>query len=198
MNRISLFTVLLSVAMLAGLSTQARAQAPAVRVAIANPAKIFADMQETKDLRTKLDDERKRLEATEREKRQRLADLQSQRELLNPGTPDYEAKNRELITASIEFESWGRLAQLDVQRNQKMQMIRLFGKIQEAVGEVARNRGYDLVISQQAPELPQNIDQIDVNQLRLLISQRTVLFNVPSVDISDEVTALLDQRYRNP
>jgi Skp family chaperone for outer membrane proteins len=177
-------------------ATPAAAQTTVAKVAVANPAKIFNDIQETKDLKAKMENERKTLEAAELEKRTKLRDLQAQRDALKPDSADYARLNKDLLQATIEFEVWGRMQQADVQRQQKMQMKSLFEKIALAVGQVATQRGIDLVIAEHKPEFPENLDQINVDQLRMLINQRNVLFSGATVDISNEVIAAMDKKYK--
>jgi outer membrane protein len=174
----------------------AAAQTPAAKVAIANPARIFNEIQETKDLKAKMESDRKTLEATELEKRTQLRDLTAQRDALKPDSQAYAELNQKLLQASIEFEVWGRMQQAEVQRRQKQQMVALFNKITAAVAKVATQQGIDLVIAEQRPEIPDNLDPVDINVLRNLINQRNVLFNTPAVDLSDKVIATMDADYK--
>jgi len=178
------------------LSPPAAAQTPAAKVAIANPARIFNEIQETKDLKAKMESDRKTLEATELEKRTQLRDLTAQRDALKPDSQAYAELNQRLLQASIEFEVWGRMQQAEVQRRQKQQMVALFNKITAAVAKVAAQQGIDLVIAEQRPEIPDNLDPVDINVLRNLINQRNVLFNSPAVDLSDKVIATMDADYK--
>ncbi|WP_428939093.1 OmpH family outer membrane protein [Fontivita pretiosa] len=178
------------------LTPPATAQTPAAKVAIANPARIFNEIQETKDLKAKMESDRKTLEATELEKRTQLRDLTAQRDALKPDSQAYAELNQRLLQASIEFEVWGRMQQAEVQRRQKQQMVALFNKITAAVAKVATQQGIDLVIAEQRPEIPDNLDPVDINVLRNLINQRNVLFNSPAVDLSDKVIAAMDADYK--
>jgi len=166
------------------------------KLAIANPAKIFNEIQETKDLKAKMEGDRKTLEATELQKRQELKDLQAQRDTLKPDSPQYAKLNQDLLQKSIEFETWGRIQQAEIQRQQKMQMKTLFDKITNSTAEVATQRGIDLVIAEQRPEFPDSLDQLNVDQLRVLINQRNVLFNSAAADISNEIIAAMDAKYK--
>lgn len=174
----------------------AAAPAPA-RVAIANPARIFNEMQETKDLKVKIENERKLLEDTERGKRAKLQQLQDELRLLNTTSPQYADKSRELTQAAIEFRSWGEITQQELQRTQRNQMKALFDKIQVATATVASAKGYDLVLADQRPDIPDNLEQLTVDQLRVLINQRNVLFANVSVDISADVIVQLDSDFKN-
>src|ERR1700761_3755647 len=82
------------------ISTMLSAQT-APKIAVANPAKIFNELQETKDLKAKMDDDGKTLQATDADKRQKLKDLQAQRDTLKEGTPQYDDLNKQLMEASV-------------------------------------------------------------------------------------------------
>jgi len=185
---------LLAIVVLTGLAiSPARAE---MKIAIANPARIFNEMQETKDLKVKLENDRKSLEAQEREKREKIKALQDERDQLKSDTPQYAERNKALLSAAIEFKTWGEIMQADVQRTQKIQMKSLFEKIQAATAEVAKEKGISLVIAEQKPDVPDNLEQITVDQLRLVITQRNVLFAEEATDISNEVIALVDAKYK--
>src|ERR1700722_16680270 len=64
----------------------AAAQAP-VRVAIANPAHIFAELAETKVLQTQMQDEQKKFMVAQEEKMAAINKLKGQRDALNPEHP---------------------------------------------------------------------------------------------------------------
>jgi Skp family chaperone for outer membrane proteins len=166
------------------------------RIGIANPAKVFNDMAETRDLKSRLENERKTLEETEKSKRGRLQQLQDDLRLLRADSPQFADKQRELRQAAVEFQVWGQMMQAEVQQNQKMQMRLLYDKILAATTVVASAKGYDLVIADQRPEIPENLDQINVDQLRVLINSRNVLFATPGVDLTADVTVEVDRAYR--
>jgi len=75
-------------------------------------------------------------------------------------------------------------------------MKTLFDKITNSTAEVATQRGIDLVIAEQRPEFPDSLDQLNVDQLRVLINQRNVLFNSAAADISNEIIAAMDAKYK--
>lgn len=170
--------------------------ADATRVAVANTARIFSEMQELKDLRAKLQSEQKLLSGVNQERRDKLIALKAARDALKSDSPQYQEKNAELLKASIEYETWGKMNEADIQRGQKLQMRRLFEKIEQAVTEVAKQKGFDLVLTDQHPDLPDDLDQINLDQLRNLINSRNVLYAGEKIDISNDVLALLDARYR--
>lgn len=193
MGRAFCLTVL---ATLFAAAVPAGAQDRPLKIAIANPARVFSDIQETKDLRGKMENLRKGLAAEDQQRKAELNDLQTQRQQLKPDSPQYAEKNKELLQKAIEYETWGKMQQANMQHEQKLQMKTLFDKIEVAVAEIAKQRQIDIVIAEQKPDFPDDIDAINVDQLRMLINQRNVLYAAPEQDISNEVIALLDARYR--
>lgn len=167
----------------------------AIRVGTANPAKIFDEIRETQDLKTRLDTERRMLEQSDTERKQRLRDLQEARNQLRPDSPQFEQRNQELMQAGIEYEVWVRTKQAELARRQKEQLRTIFEKIASACAEVASQKGFDVIISDQRPPMPESLEQIDLNVLREIINRRSVLYSAPKADISEDVIALLNARY---
>jgi Skp family chaperone for outer membrane proteins len=183
------------VALALNLSPASAQSAAPTKVAIANPAKVFQQLQETNDLKAAMENKRKVLADEESAKRMKIKDLEAQRSQLRPDAPAYQERQRELLQATMEFQVWGQMMQADVQREQKLQMKLLFDKITTAVAEVATAKGIDLVIAEQRPDM-ENIDQLNVEQVRALINTRNVLFSAPQIDISNDVIAAMDAKYK--
>jgi Skp family chaperone for outer membrane proteins len=77
-----------------------------------------------------------------------------------------------------------------------MQIKMLYDKITAKIGAVALQRGIELVLAEQRPELPPDMDQISIDQLRQLLGGRNILYNVETADISNQVIAALDADYK--
>jgi Skp family chaperone for outer membrane proteins len=167
------------------------------KVAIANPSRIFSEIQETKDINVKMRTEGETLASQEKDKRDELKSLQEARDQLKPGTPQYKEQNEKLLKAAIEFDSWGKIRKAEFDRNKKIQMKAVFEKVQAAVAEVAKQRGIDLVITDQKPVIPDNLDQISDADLRQQLNQQSILYADPKLDISNDVIALMDKNYKS-
>ena len=175
----------------------ARAQdAGPAKVAVVNPARCFAEMQETKDLKAKLENDQKQLKAEIEQRQGKVKDLQAQRDLLKADSPQYAQADQAFMQAAIEFDTWSKITQAQLQGQQKQQMKTLFDKIVASTQEVAQQRGIDLVIADQRPDLPENLAAISVEQLRGILNGRNIMFAGPKVDLSQEVIADLDAKYR--
>ncbi len=190
--RIALIAICLTCLMTAG------AFAQEVKVGVVNPAKVFAEMQETKDLKAKLDNDRKALEGEVNSRQQKVKDLQAARDLLKADSPQYQEADQKFMNEAIQFDTWSKITQATLQGQQKTQMKTLFDKIVTATGEVATQKGLDIVIADQRPEMDNlNLSQITVDQLRGMLNGRNILYSSEKVDLNNAVIAALDAKYKS-
>lgn len=183
-----------AMALTAIVAPAAAQQAP--RMAIANTAKILNDLQETKDLNQQIGNELKALDAEGQARGQKVRDLQAQRDALKTDSPQFDQKNQEFLTARIEFEIWAQLQKANLERKQKVQMRALFSKITQTVAEVATQKQVDVVFAEQRVDIPDNLDQLTVDQLKAIIGQRNILYNSATVDITNDVITSMDAKYK--
>jgi len=183
----------LAVLLLLALALPAAGQA---KVATANPARIFNEIQETKDLQAKFNADLGALNEERKQKELQINDTKAARDSLKPDTAQWAERNKELVRLAVEYKAWQEIVQADLERQQKMQMRAIFDRITETVGQVAASRQIELVIAEVKPELPETLDQMNTNDLRARLISRNVLFSVPQVDISNDVIAAMDAKYK--
>lgn len=171
--------------------------ATGIKIAIANPSRIFGEIQETKDLNVKMRAQGESLASQEKDKRDELKSLQDARDQLKPDTPQYTTQNDKLLKAAIEFDSWGKIQKAEFERKKKVHMKAVFDKVRAAVAEVAKARGIDLVITDEQPVVPDNLSQITEAELGQRLNQQSILYSDPKLDISDDVIALMDKEYKS-
>jgi Skp family chaperone for outer membrane proteins len=167
------------------------------KVAVVSPNRIFADMQETKDLKVRLQNELTKLQEEGNQKKQKLDDLQRDRSMLRVNTPEFGDKTRELVREQVAFQAWAQVSQAELQRVQKEQTRILYDKIGAMTAQVAAQKGFDVVIADQRVDIPNDLEQVTPEQLRMLLSARNIAYASPSVDITSEVTVQLDVQYKN-
>jgi len=174
------------------------ASSGAIRVAVANPARVFNEMQETKTLQAKMQEEEKRFTAEKGDREKQIEQLKTSRQNLNPNHPQYEELSNQFLKATVEYKVWLESRRLIAEQTQKRQMKMLFEKIQVAIAEVARERQVDVVIADNKDPLPNDatLEQVDIRALRSAILQKEVLFAGDRADLTDAVLALLDARYK--
>ena len=178
------------------LAPPARAQAPTtLRVAIANPARIFNEIRETKDLQSKFAADLAGLQEQAKARELKLRDLQSARDTIKPDSPQYNERNDELVRMAIEYEVWKQTTQRSMERQQKERIKNMFDRITETVTKIAQQKGIDLVIAEVHPDIPENLDSIQLQDLRNRLISRNILYNTDVADITNEVIAALDAQY---
>src|SRR2546421_2344319 len=104
------------------LGNVARAQdAGPVKVAVCSPARVFGDMQETKDLKQKLEADTKAIQSDANSRQQKVKDLQAQRDLLKPDSAQFQEADATFMKAAIEFDTWTKITSAQLQGQQKQQ-----------------------------------------------------------------------------
>src|SRR3954454_1103748 len=69
-------------------------QTSSAKIAVANPARIFNEIQETKDLKALIESKTKNLEQDRFTREQKLKDLKALRDQLKPDAPQYADRDR--------------------------------------------------------------------------------------------------------
>jgi Skp family chaperone for outer membrane proteins len=82
-----------------GVARPSRAADGTHKIATANAAKIFNEMQETRDLKAKMENERKTLDATNKKKNEDLQQLKEGRDQLKPDAPQFQEQNQAYLKA---------------------------------------------------------------------------------------------------
>jgi Skp family chaperone for outer membrane proteins len=193
---------LLSLAALASLcvalsAQTANAQAQDAKIVVANTVRIFNEMEESRALNVALQNELAKLKNESETRKTDIENLKRDLTKFKPDSAQYAETSNQILSKQIQYESWGRLTEADLARRQKQQMKSLYDKIVVAVNDVAKQRGYDVVVAQQNLEFP-NLEnpQVSVDAVKATINQHNMLFVNSKFDITAEVIATLDQRYK--
>jgi len=144
------------------------------------------------DKKTGFDEEiQKRAAAYER-------DQQKKQERINTMRLDYEVianpqkraeKEREIIQAIAEFRAWQQIQQEYIARDQRLNLIELYGDIDRTVATVAQREGYDLVLfSTPTPDF----EKLNPEQLLQVIGNRRVIYQTDKIDITSVVLEQLN------
>jgi Skp family chaperone for outer membrane proteins len=176
------------------IAAQAPNTPPPARVEFANPVRIFSQLKETHALRAEMESRTSAMEKTRQEKTAHLRDLAQQRERLEPDSPRRAELENQQRLATVELQTWTTVTKDDLQRLQKERIKQLFDKITAAIAEVAKQRGTQLVLAEKTPEVPE-LNQISVDELRVLLSERTLLYGDSAMDITNEVITAMDAKF---
>lgn len=172
----------------------------AQKIGSANVQKIFSDIKETKDLETKLKAKGDDLNRKTAELQQKVKALQDSRNQFKPGTDTYDRANQELKRAAQQGQFDLQVTQQDLVGEQKLQTKMIYDKIVAAVSELAKEKGYAVVLAQVIPPEPSDdqFDRLTSEQLINLLRQQNILFVDPSADLTAEVITRLDAKYTTP
>ncbi len=166
----------------------------AVNIAVVNVPEI----SERYNGRVKLEEhfEAKRKQLTE--KKDELADKikrtqQSLQEELKPGTPDFRSRRRELAMLEAEFQYFLDTEGKQIERELAASLRQIFDEINVVIAEVAAQRGIGLVLA--ADTMPGGNPE-NPTQVRQQIVLQKVLYWNPSIDLTDEVVARLNAKFK--
>ncbi len=180
----------------ASLPNLARAQGTTTKIAVANPVTIFNKLQETQDLRAKMENDQKQAESVRQQKTSHLKDTQGQRDNYDQKSPKYAEMNQKYLSEAIELDTWSKVTAVQLQNDQKQKIADLYAKILQGIATVATAQKIDMVLADQAPQLPENLESIDVNQLRAILGSRNILDFGAGADITDAVITEMDKAYK--
>jgi len=166
------------------------------KIAVANPIKILNELAETKDINKAMESEQATFKQQAGDREQKLKDVQAQRDALKSDSPQYLDLNKQLVTQRTEAQAWAQQTQLELGRKFRDQAKRMNDKITTAITEVAKAEGYDLVLSEQKPELTDaQMEQMNPQQLMSVLFGRNPLYKSDAIDVTQKIIAKLDAVY---
>lgn len=186
------------VACVAAVASNAAAQ---TRVAVASLQQIFAELQETKDIRARFQGRIQELENQRRQIGEELQRLQRERDdLYRPGSPEFNQRNRDLFLRARQAEAGFEFEQSELIRQQKQQSVQLVEKIVTSIGAYAAEQGIQIVLSTIRPQLSdEEFNRLTPEQVAVVLNQRNPLYASPDLDIGNQIIARMDAAYRaNP
>lgn len=189
--------VCIGAALIAGLtvglrSSQASGMAPATHVGSVDVGKVFTEYQRKKDLDEEMKQAEQKVNLEMQTRRNKIDSFQAVVDAMSPDDPMYVSKTRELLQMQIEFKNWFDLKQADMTREVGLWTTRIYQDITEAVADVAKREGYDIVLFHDEFR-PRGLDP---DQLQDQISRRRVLYVSPGADLTRIVSDTLDAKYR--
>ncbi len=163
-------------------------------VAVLDLVRIFDECTQIKDLndQIRLKTEEISKEATQR--REVIESKQIELTAFTPGKPDYETRRKELMRLNIEANVWFKMEEEAMEREKFNWTRTIYERAVSVAGQVAREHGYDVVL-QRTEFKPSEIEQ-SVQILRRVLHERSVVYHVPEIDITDLVIRRLDAAYK--
>jgi Skp family chaperone for outer membrane proteins len=163
------------------------------RVAVVNVPEVSDKYQRTADLEGQFEGLRAKLNQEREAMKERLDRMtKSLREELKPGSEEYRERAKQATLLEAEIKWFSEAKGQEVEEGLKISLRGIFEDIQNAVREVAEEKGIDVVLA--ADRLPDQIPETPT-QLRQQIVLQKVLYWNPRVDITADVINRLNTRY---
>lgn len=168
--------------------------AGAVNVAVVNLPVASERYQKTADLEAQFEGVRTKLNEQRSAMKGKIDKLvRSLQEELKPGTEAFAKRQKELAMQEAELQWFVESQSQAVEQGLADSLRQIYEDIRKVVGEIALERGIDVVLA--SDQLPPQVSGVP-NQVRQQILLQKVVYWSPRVDITDEVVARLNAQYR--
>ncbi len=164
---------------------------PQTRMATVDIVQIFNDYQQTRDLNDALAQAGENLKKQIQEKRKVLETKRTELEAFAQESPDFQKRFDELMKQDIEFTTWGQYMQARVEAEHRVWLKRTYQQILDSIRQLADERGVDLVLYREYPE----IDGESLEAMRDNIRRRKLLWSSNQVDMTEQVLQRLNRDY---
>ncbi len=183
------------IALLATVAAARPAQAQ-TKVAVINVEEVFAKYRRPAVLEEEIRARQKGFVDEADQRRQAIDRKRQALQAYKPGTPDHDAKAREIRRDEIEFQVWRTLGEEEIKLQHKNSFRLIYDDVRAGVAALAKERGIDLVLTYDTltDEAP------DSQSLRQQILLQKVIYWSPHVDITADVIERINATFeqQNP
>jgi len=155
--------------------------------------RIFNEAAQIQDLNAQIRQREQAFEAEAKNRQERIKTKQTELTAFRVGTADYESRRKELVSMNIEANTWFQVTEAEIEEMKHDWTKLIYEQSLEVIDKIAKERGYDAVL--QHKELPTAIERT-VQGIRRVIQERSVVYQAPSHDITEEVIRRLNLAYR--
>lgn len=182
--------VALSGAFLAGSRiAESQAVTPAARVAFVDVAQIFMKYKKSGDIQQQTKAAIQQVEIALKKQFDALRKMQGDLDLLVPGTPEFNAKKREVDFGAFKLEYEEKQQKQAILQAAVTKMNLVYTEIRNEAENYARRNGLHAVFMYNA----QSIEARSLEELQILIASRPVLFRDNMMDITAKVLESLQK-----
>lgn len=175
-------------------SSQSRAQrAPAGgrAVAVCNLSKIFDDYKRADKLNAELNERRRKIKAEIESRKKALETTRQQLRGLREGGEAFGNVLKKAQGQQVELQVWSQIQEQSLLRDHLRLTKEMFKEISDAIAAVAKKKGIGLVVQLEPRDLPAKNSQELISQL----TNRKVLYNADTIDITGDVLRLVNERF---
>lgn len=163
-------------------------------IAVADIQLVFESLKEKMEIEADLKSRLEQLNQDEQKRKQELQELKSDLDILAADTPAFNEKQNKLEQSAIELQSWRTFQTQKLNRERGIQVERLYRKVLDAVGRIAQQDSYDIVLFK---EKPADFTGAKPEALNTLIQVRKVLWSADDLDVTDQIIQLMNNEFNN-
>lgn len=171
-----------------GQVSAAKAGIAPAKVGVVSIDKILKNSKKHEAWKKTMDTEEQRIRAEFDKAKSELDLLQADMKTRTVGSADFLKLNREYAEKKAILEAKDGYYQQEVEQRVKEWTESLYKDIQKRTEEAAKKNGLDIVISREDVEYP----SVSMRDMLLTIRTNKVMYYAASLDITDEVLAVLD------
>jgi Skp family chaperone for outer membrane proteins len=112
---------------------------------------------------------------------------------LQPGSEQFEETQARARQIAVRAQVLQQLGQDELARFNRDNLIDVYGQLEEAIRQVARERGLDVVIRKAQGDLPDDLRTLNPQQLNQALAGQTTLYVSAGSDITTEVIAAMNR-----
>ena len=166
---------------------------PKCCVASVNVGLVFSEYEKKKATDAELDQLQARLESENTERLEKGNALEATINAMDRNDPTYLEKLNEVLEVRASHKTWFELKQAHIARELGLVTDGIYRDILQAIGEVAQDAGYDLVLYKDEYQPA----SIAIEEIQATMRARHLLYSSQEVDITQFVLSKLNADYRS-
>jgi Skp family chaperone for outer membrane proteins len=159
-----------------------------LKIAVVSVRKIFQDCKRNVKYRQEMSAERDKMEAELEKLSKEIDSEKAGLKMLKPNSSDYSASMKSILEKQASLQAKQEYFKRQMDMREQTVIEQLFKDVVNAVAEVAKDKGIDMVLERSEPDLPAS----NSNELTLTISTHKVLYSSGCEDITGAVLAKVD------
>jgi Skp family chaperone for outer membrane proteins len=166
------------------------------RVGVCNLIKVLGGLDEFNDINKALQDEHDKNQKSIDDQTTKIKSMQDQLSIFKPDSADYAKLSQDIFKAQVELKSFAEISDAALAREQKEKLKALSDKMDSFIAQEAKIKHFSLILADQKTDIKDSdMEKIDMNTLKAMLFQRTVLFSENRLDITQDVILLMNQAY---
>jgi Skp family chaperone for outer membrane proteins len=164
------------------------AEAKCLKIGVVSVRRIFQDSKRNVKYRQEASAERDKMEAGLQKLSSEIDLDKAEIRTLKQGSPDYSSRMKEILEKQGKLQAQQEYYKRQMDIQEQVVIEGLFKDVLQATADVAKEKGFDLVLEKSEPEFPAT----NSNELTLTISTHKVLYSEGCEDLTDAVLAKVD------